>query len=67
MPVLDSEQVERELRERFRVLVRDTGQFGYPGHIRVSIGTMSDLKLFLAALDMVESVPAVGRGHEVTS
>jgi histidinol-phosphate aminotransferase len=37
------------------VLVRDTGQFGYPGHIRVSLGSISELCIFLDALDMVEA------------
>jgi histidinol-phosphate aminotransferase len=55
VPVSDSGRVERELKQRFGVLVRDTGQFGYPGHIRVSLGSISELCIFLDALDMVEA------------
>lgn len=33
------------------ILVRDTGMFGFPGHLRVSLGTEDELRRFLDALD----------------
>ncbi len=33
------------------ILVRDTGMFGFPGHLRVSLGTQDELRQFLDALD----------------
>lgn len=35
------------------VLVRDTGMFGFPGHLRVSLGTEEELRTFLDALDQI--------------
>jgi histidinol-phosphate aminotransferase len=35
------------------ILVRDTAVFGFPGHLRVSLGTVDELRRFLDALDRI--------------
>ncbi|MEU7041436.1 histidinol-phosphate transaminase [Streptomyces varsoviensis] len=35
------------------ILVRDTGVFGFPGHLRVSLGSEEELRTFLDALDQI--------------
>ncbi|MEU2393809.1 histidinol-phosphate transaminase [Streptomyces sp. NPDC007369] len=48
-----SGEAQDALAKEHGILVRDTGMFGYPGHLRVSLGTEDELRTFLAALDRV--------------
>ncbi|MEU6863880.1 histidinol-phosphate transaminase [Streptomyces sp. NPDC046876] len=49
--VEDSATAQDVLAKEHGILVRDTGMFGFPGHLRVSLGTERELKRFLDALD----------------
>ncbi|MFK0259029.1 pyridoxal phosphate-dependent aminotransferase [Streptomyces sp. NPDC090445] len=48
-----SGQAQDTLAKEHGILVRDTGIFGYPGHLRVSLGTEDELRTFLDALDRI--------------
>ncbi|MEV0411632.1 histidinol-phosphate transaminase [Streptomyces sp. NPDC050448] len=46
-----SGEAQDALAKEHGILVRDTGMFGFPGHLRVSLGTQDELLTFLDALD----------------
>ncbi|MET9886688.1 histidinol-phosphate transaminase [Streptomyces sp. NPDC006430] len=46
-----SGEAQNLLAKEHGILVRDTGMFGFPGHLRVSLGTEDELRRFLDALD----------------
>ncbi|ARP72879.1 histidinol-phosphate aminotransferase [Streptomyces pluripotens] len=48
-----SDEAQDILAREHGVLVRDTGVFGFPGHLRVSLGTEEELRTFLYALDQI--------------
>ncbi|MFJ9645714.1 pyridoxal phosphate-dependent aminotransferase [Streptomyces sp. NPDC101206] len=48
-----SREAQDALAKDHGILVRDTGMFGYPGHLRVSLGTEDELRTFLTALDRI--------------
>ncbi|MCK2244145.1 MULTISPECIES: histidinol-phosphate transaminase [unclassified Crossiella] len=54
--VADSRTAQDRLAAEHRILVRDAGLFGFPGHLRVSMGTPAELLRLLDALDAIESV-----------
>ncbi|HEU4963908.1 MAG TPA: histidinol-phosphate transaminase [Bacilli bacterium] len=49
----DSAEVSRRLVEEHQVLTRDTTAFGYPGHLRVSMGTQEQMAHFCDVLAQV--------------
>ncbi|MGW1173638.1 pyridoxal phosphate-dependent aminotransferase [Kitasatospora sp. NPDC002543] len=51
--VADSGKAQDALARDHGILVRDTGVFGFPGHLRVSLGTEEELLAFLDALDHI--------------
>ncbi|MEV7770864.1 histidinol-phosphate transaminase [Kitasatospora sp. NPDC086791] len=51
--VPDSGKAQSVLARDHGILVRDTGMFGFPGHLRVSLGTEAELLTFLDALDQI--------------
>lgn len=50
VPGGDSRCMAEQLRVRHGILVRDTSDFGLPGHIRVSIGTCDEMERFVDAM-----------------
>ncbi|MFI7602451.1 pyridoxal phosphate-dependent aminotransferase [Actinoplanes sp. NPDC049681] len=46
----DGACLERELEQRYGILVRDAGRFGFTGYLRVSLGTEAELDALLDAL-----------------
>ncbi|MFD7624874.1 pyridoxal phosphate-dependent aminotransferase [Streptomyces sp. NPDC059851] len=52
-----SGEAQDALAKEHGILVRDTGMFGYPGHLRVSLGTEDELRTFLDALDRFTAAP----------
>ncbi|MCX4626194.1 histidinol-phosphate transaminase [Streptomyces sp. NBC_01443] len=48
-----SREAQDALAKDYGILVRDTGLFGFPGHLRVSLGTEDELRSFLDALDQL--------------
>ncbi|MFD0265297.1 pyridoxal phosphate-dependent aminotransferase [Streptomyces sp. NPDC127106] len=50
-----SGEAQDTLAKEHGILVRDTGMFGYPGHLRVSLGTEDELRTFLGALDRISA------------
>lgn len=50
LPGGDSRRVAEQLRVRHEILVRDTSDFGLPGHIRVALGTCEEMERFVDAL-----------------
>ncbi len=46
----DPAAVTRALREEHAIAIRDTGDMGYPGHVRISLGETSELERALRAL-----------------
>jgi histidinol-phosphate aminotransferase len=57
VPVSDSAAAERLLAEEHGILVRDAGRFGFPGHLRISLGPQEDLERLLDALDGIDPLP----------
>ncbi|MEO6082278.1 MAG: histidinol-phosphate transaminase [Umezawaea sp.] len=55
--VPDSGAAQDVLAREHGILVRDTGMFGFPGHLRVSLGTVAELRQFLDALDRIIGGP----------
>ncbi|MFI8993289.1 pyridoxal phosphate-dependent aminotransferase [Streptomyces sp. NPDC053542] len=51
--VPDSGTAQSVLAKEHGILVRDTGLFGFPAHLRVSLGTQEELLTFLDALDRI--------------
>ncbi|CAM2826301.1 pyridoxal phosphate-dependent aminotransferase [Streptomyces albus] len=51
--VAASAEAQDVLARDHGILVRDTGMFGFPGHLRVSLGSVEELRGFLDALDRV--------------
>ena len=51
--VAASREAQDTLARDHGILVRDTGMFGFPGHLRVSLGTVDELRTFLDALDQI--------------
>lgn len=51
IPVAEPSAVQAQLLERYGIVVRDTSDMGYAGHIRVSLGEESGLRRMLAAID----------------
>ncbi|WP_031469453.1 pyridoxal phosphate-dependent aminotransferase [Sciscionella sediminilitoris] len=49
--VPDSALLQRVLAREHGILVRDTGIFGFPGHLRVSLGAEHELDAFFEALE----------------
>ncbi|MFI5932104.1 pyridoxal phosphate-dependent aminotransferase [Actinoplanes sp. NPDC051494] len=47
----DAGGLQDTLAARYGILVRNTAMFGFPGHLRVSLGTEAELLRFLDALD----------------
>jgi histidinol-phosphate aminotransferase len=54
VPVGDSAQAAERLEREHDILTRDTGAFGFPGHLRVTIGEQHELEALLDALDDVD-------------
>ncbi|MBP2472218.1 histidinol-phosphate aminotransferase [Crossiella equi] len=54
--VTDSRTAQDRLAAEHRILVRDAGLFGFPGHLRVSLGHQDDLLRLLDALDEIAPV-----------
>ncbi|AEV87083.1 histidinol-phosphate aminotransferase [Actinoplanes sp. SE50] len=50
----DSAELERELEQRYGILVRDAGRFGLTGYLRVSLGAETELVALLTALDTLD-------------
>ncbi|WP_037677753.1 histidinol-phosphate transaminase [Streptomyces griseus] len=48
-----SAEAQDVLAKDYGILVRDTSMFGFPGHLRVSLGTEDELRKFLDALDQL--------------
>nr|WP_240969016.1 histidinol-phosphate transaminase [Streptomyces sp. HNM0575] len=51
--VAASGEAQDLLAREHGILVRDTGMFGFPGHLRVSLGSVDELREFLGALDKI--------------
>ncbi|MBQ0885735.1 histidinol-phosphate transaminase [Streptomyces sp. RM72] len=59
----NSTRFASRLADEHGILVRDLAPFGYPGHVRVSIGTAEDTDQFCAALGSLLASP---RSHAAT-
>ncbi|WP_229859831.1 pyridoxal phosphate-dependent aminotransferase [Streptomyces poonensis] len=60
--VVASAEAQNALAKDYGILVRDTGIFGFPGHLRVSLGTENELRTFLDALDQLTADQGASNG-----
>jgi histidinol-phosphate aminotransferase len=59
--VADAAEVAHVLLEECGIAVRDTGDMGYPGYVRISLGTKRELELALEALQLLKARPTAGQ------